>query len=145
MTNKPTSVTDQLVEDLSPALEAVAQLLGLDLAELLTLAETRARGILAEVAADPGGAIALATLLWGNGEPPADWWRTPLGLVMAQAVQYDDTTDLTQQHAADILGVARGSVAQMLARGTLARSPRGGVARASVLHRLCRLRPTVDT
>lgn len=52
----------------------------------------------------------------------------------------DDGGAWTHQHAADVLGVSRGTVAQLVSRGTLARHPDGGVVRGSALARLCRLR-----
>ena len=46
------------------------------------------------------------------------------------------TGSVTQQRAADMLGVTRGTVAQLVHRGNLERHPDGGVAIASVVARL---------
>jgi len=55
---------------------------------------------------------------------------------------------ITYQRAALMLGITRGSVSQMVARGTLARHSDGGVRLSSVLGRLGRGRerkPTTPT
>lgn len=66
-------------------------------------------------------------------------WSTPLGAAIAQT-----GTDLdgavTHADAAEILGVTRGTVAQLTHRGTLARHPDGGGVRlGAVLARKARL------
>lgn len=82
------------------------------------------------------------TALWPHGSPEhierGDWWTTPLGRLCARALGRDDTDAVTQSVAAAMLGVTRGTIAQMVHRGTLDRHPDGGVLRASVLQRLGR-------
>lgn len=85
-------------------------------------------------------AAALMRVRWAGGEPDADWWRTDLGLACARALA--DAVDGTWTHhqAAAVLGVTRGTVAQLVARGTLTRdADTGGVLRSEVLTRLVRL------
>jgi hypothetical protein len=78
-------------------------------------------------------------LLWAQAQPEAcgraDWWTTPLGRLCARWA--GDETAVTQETAAQMLGVTRGTVAQLVARGTLGRHG-GGVSRVSVLQRLAR-------
>jgi excisionase family DNA binding protein len=70
----------------------------------------------------------------------------PLGLVIAPAVvarlttgQTEDDEGWTQAEAAEVLGVTRGTVAQLVTRGSLDRTADGSCTRASVLARLVRL------
>ena len=77
--------------------------------------------------------------LWPDGcEPPAEWWRTPVGRVVARSIGAEDSEAVTHSVAAAMLGVSRGSIGQMVARGHLDRHPDGGVLRSSVLQRLAR-------
>jgi hypothetical protein len=93
-------------------------------------------------------AMAVVALLFRGGPVPAEWWRTPLGLLVGPLLP---DAPLTQDEAAAILGVTRGTVAVALSprRGTLARFdgpvPRGRgkptsgrVSRSAVLARLAR-------
>lgn len=70
------------------------------------------------------------------------WWRSdPVGslvawnLAEAQTIQPET---LTYQEAADVLGVARGTVATLVSRGTLDSVPGQGVKTQAVLARLTR-------
>jgi hypothetical protein len=87
--------------------------------------------------------IDLMVLLWPHCAPEncgrAEWWLTPLGQMCGRSLARDDAASLTQETAARMLGVARGTIATLLHRGTLARHPDGGVSRAAVLDRLVRL------
>ena len=55
--------------------------------------------------------------LWGRGEPTAEWWRSPLG--RAVGLKLVDDVPVTQQMAADILGVQRGTIGVLVKRGAL--------------------------
>lgn len=83
-------------------------------------------------------AIDVMCALWPTGDPPPDWWSTPLGRMVARSGGVDGSDAVTQSVAAAMLGVTRGTVAQLVHRGTLDRHPDGGVTRASVLARLAR-------
>lgn len=76
--------------------------------------------------------------LWGRAAPDPAWWRTALGRLCAGALADRSSTALTQQTAAEMLGVTRGTVSQLVHRGTLERHPDGGVLSSAVLHRLSR-------
>lgn len=80
--------------------------------------------------------------LWPDTSPEhvdrGDWWRTPLGRLCARTLGRNDTDAVTQSVAAAMLGVTRGTIAQMVHRGTLDRHPDGGVLRSSILQRLAR-------
>lgn len=72
--------------------------------------------------------------LWPlNPEP--EWWRTPLGRLVARSVG-GESVPVTQAEAAAMLGVTRGTIAQLVSRGSLARHPDGGVDRAAVFARM---------
>jgi hypothetical protein len=96
-------------------------------------------------------AARIVGLLWGRAEPTPAWWSTPLGRLTGPLLE---DAPVTEEFAAAILGVKRGTVAVLLRRGTLARfpeaRPEGGpgrpttkrqVSRAAVLERLARLQP----
>lgn len=100
-------------------------------------------GILAaQVAQDTDDRLAAETVrdliwaLWRDADPPAEWWRTPLGRLCARSVDYGDSDSVTRSVAAAMLGVHPGTVAQLAHRGTLDRHPDGGITRASVLLRI---------
>ena len=80
--------------------------------------------------------------LWPHGAPEQvgrpEWWQTPLGRACARSLGRDDAESVSHSVAAAMLGVHRGTIAQMVARGTLDRHPDGGVLRASVLQRISR-------
>ena len=57
--------------------------------------------------------------------------------MFCQQCQRDSST---HAEAADILGVTKGTVSQLVHRGTLERHPDGGVKLGSVLKRMVRLR-----
>lgn len=87
--------------------------------------------------------IDVMCLLWPEAAPEdcgqAVWWRTPLGRLCARSLGRDDAEAVSQSVAAAMLGVTRGTIAQLVHRGTLDRHPDGGVLRASVLQRIDRL------
>ncbi len=138
-----TEVADQLADELHTRL----------VGPLLSLAGTDLRTILAPRVDDAADRIALQLgdeaeqqrtaadvmfALWGTTNPDDDWWRTPLGRACARALAAGTGDVITQQRAADMLGITRGSIAQMVTRGTLARHADGGVLLSSVLERLGR-------
>jgi len=85
----------------------------------------------------------LLPVLWPGCGPEdageAEWWSTPLGRACARHISGRDGTEaVSHSVAAAMLGVTRGTVAQLVHRGTLDRHPDGGVLRLSVLQRLAR-------
>lgn len=139
-------VTAQLARELGELIEPLAVLAGPKAAlEWPRQLARRARGIaLTLCAGDDDDAaetcIDIMNALWPHGTPEhlghADWWRTPLGQVCARSLGHRDSEAVTISVAAAMLGVTRGTVAQLLNRGKLDRHPDGGVLRASVLQRL---------
>jgi hypothetical protein len=134
----------QLVSDLEvQVVNPVGALLGLDLADLLRQrVDDRTQMIICHLTAEDDdktaadvGADLMATL-WGHNDPPHEWWCTPLGRLCARALDHDDSESVTQHVAAAMLGITRGSIAQMLHRGNLDRHPDGGVLRSSVIQRI---------
>lgn len=81
-------------------------------------------------------AEAIVVALWPEAIPPASWWATPLGALVARwyAPVGDDGVSVIV--AAAMLGRTRGRVYQLLDDGKLDRHPEGGVTRVSVAHRL---------
>lgn len=81
-------------------------------------------------------AIDVMAALWPRTDPPPEWWTTPVGRVLARSVGADDTEAVTHSVAAAMLGVTRGTIAQLVHRGKLDRHPDGGVLRASIMQRI---------
>jgi excisionase family DNA binding protein len=75
-------------------------------------------------------------LVWPGGNIDPAWWSTPLGRFCAAAGNHDDTDPLTYAETASMLGVTRGTVSQLVHRGTLLRHSDGGVVRSSVMRRI---------
>lgn len=127
----------QLYDELGLVCHLLGNLLGSDVGDFAReRLDARARVLVDEVGDDSAAAADLLTLL---GDRPREWWSTPLGLVIAGGM-VEDETPVTHAEAAGILGVSRGTVAQLASRGTLPRCPGGGVPRGAVLARLRRLR-----
>lgn len=79
----------------------------------------------------------LATLF--NGDlfaPPAHWWRTPFGRIVARRVGYPGRSAVSGPEAAAMLGISRQGVHDLLRRGKLDRAADGGVRTASIQARL---------
>lgn len=134
----------QLAHELQAALLPVAPLLGLDIHDRV---QERARGKVASILAilrsdddklAAGHGSDLMHALWGHGDPPPEWWRSPLGLVCAKALGSTAGESISHSVASAMLGTHRGTVASLVHRGTLDRHPDGGVLRSSVLLRLAR-------
>jgi hypothetical protein len=69
-------------------------------------------------------------------DPPADWWATPFGQVVARRVGHPTTEGLSYAAAGAMLGITRQGVHDLVRRGKLARHPDGGVCATSVRDRL---------
>lgn len=137
------TAADQLTDELAALAARVGAVLGTDLQLAITArASTRAAQLAGELAdgQDPDATAAdLLALLWPD-DPPLDWWRTPLGLLIAPtAAQEQDAPGWTRAEAAEVLGRTPGTVAQLVARGSLPAAPGGGIERRAVLARLTRL------
>jgi hypothetical protein len=99
--------------------------------------------------ADAVGAIMrLVTALYpsdGAFDPPVDWWRTPLGRVLAWRVGHPTAEYVSYSVAGAMLGITRQGVYDLVTRGKLVRHPAGGVTRASVRERLITTHRTRST
>lgn len=71
-------------------------------------------------------------------EPPADWWRTPFGRVVAHRLGHPSTQAVSYSVAGAMLGITRQGVHDLVSRGKLARHPDGGVLVDSIRARLNR-------
>lgn len=149
MTRHKNAAGKQLAEELSMAVRPLAEIAGpraesgwpaaLDtqadsLVDRLGSGDDR---IAADAMRDVMGA------LWPHGSPETvgrtDWWRTALGHRVAATLAAADDESVTHATAAEMLGVHKGTVAQLVSRGNLERHGDGGVRRASVLRRLSRM------
>ncbi|WP_255608074.1 hypothetical protein [Micromonospora sp. PLK6-60] len=81
---------------------------------------------------------AISTLYPGDGpfNPPVEWWRTPLGQVVARRVGHPTAESVSYAVAGAMLGITRQGVHDLASRGKLARHPEGGVRSAAVRDRL---------
>ena len=69
-------------------------------------------------------------------DPPADWWRTPLGRTMARRVGHPSAASVSYATAGAMLGISRQGVHDLVRRGRLPRHPDGGVPSAAIRDRL---------
>ncbi|NUT50837.1 MAG: hypothetical protein HOV94_26540 [Saccharothrix sp.] len=110
---------------------------------------SRAQGVAARLAAAMEGdddtaavhAIArfVGALYPGDGpfDPPAEWWRSPLGQVVARRMGHPTARAVSYSVAGAMLGVTKQGVHDLVRRGKLERnSDGGGVTVASVRARL---------
>ncbi|MGK5678590.1 hypothetical protein [Actinoplanes sp. URMC 104] len=111
---------------------------------LRQLARLRARGWAATIGGDDDTAatMALARLIAalypadGPFDPPADWWATPLGQVVARRVGHPWAESISYATAGAMLGITRQGVHDLVRRGRLPRHPDGGVPSVAVRDRL---------
>lgn len=142
-----TPLEGQILEELSRPLQPLGELLGPEhvsgvryrieqrVDEITTLLHSDARTARAT-------ALALMRALFPpSAEPPAQWWRTPLGRECAtySVGLYPDRIQAAR--AAEILGIGPSRVYQLLHAGKLVHHPDGGVTRASVMRRVAHQRP----
>ncbi|MFB9906784.1 hypothetical protein [Allokutzneria oryzae] len=80
----------------------------------------------------------IATLYPGDGpfDPPAAWWQTPFGQVVAYRVGHPTIAGLSYSTAGAMLGVTKQAVHDLVNRGKLVRHEDGGVTSESVRLRL---------
>jgi hypothetical protein len=69
-------------------------------------------------------------------DPPADWWATPLGQVIARRAGHPWAESVTYATAGAMLGITRQGVHDLVRRGRLPRHPDGGVPSSAVRDRL---------
>jgi hypothetical protein len=69
-------------------------------------------------------------------DPPVEWWRTPLGGVVARRVGHPAAESISYATAGAMLGITRQGVHDLVRRGRLPRHPDGGVPSAAVRARL---------
>jgi hypothetical protein len=139
------AVAAQLTDELGGVARAIGDVLGVDLLlDMEQRLEPACQRLAAELCAEDDHLAAEAVLTvmtarWPDGtDPPPQWWHTPVGRMVARSTGRDDAEAVTHSVAAAMLGLHRGTVAQMVHRGTLDRHPDGGITRASVLTRLAR-------
>ncbi|WP_336206957.1 hypothetical protein [Nonomuraea sp. LPB2021202275-12-8] len=69
-------------------------------------------------------------------DPPADWWRTPLGRAIARRVGHPSAERVSFAVAGAMLGITRQGVHDLVRRGKLRQHPDGGVTTLSIRQRL---------
>jgi hypothetical protein len=72
----------------------------------------------------------------GPFNPPPEWWRTPLGRVMARRAGHPGAEAVSYAVAGAMLGITRQGVHDLVTRGKLDRHEDGGVTTASVQRRI---------
>jgi hypothetical protein len=82
-------------------------------------------------AAAVGSARVVCRALFGDNDPPADWWRTALAQDVAWAIGHPHSS-LTVHAATCVLGCSRSYVLRMIREGRIAVSPLGNVASESL-------------
>jgi hypothetical protein len=88
----------------------------------------------------------IATLYPGDRafDPPAEWWSTPLGRIVAVRAGHPSAESVSYATAGAMLGISRQGVHDLVRRGRLPRHPDGGVPSAAIRDRL-RSRPSHPT
>jgi len=105
---------------------------------------TRARGWAADLLGADGQvaaqtAVRLISVLYTSDapfDPPAAWWRSPLGQVVARRVGHPATEAISYSVAGAMLGITRQGVHDLVRRNKLERHSDGGVTTQSVSARL---------
>jgi hypothetical protein len=69
-------------------------------------------------------------------DPPADWWATPLGQVVAVRSGNPWAASVSYATAGAMLGISRQGVHDLVRRGKLPRHPDGGVPSLAIRDRL---------
>jgi hypothetical protein len=69
-------------------------------------------------------------------DPPADWWSTPLGQVVAVRAGHPWAESVSYATAGAMLGITRQGVHDLVRRGRMPRHPDGGVPSTAVRDRL---------
>jgi hypothetical protein len=69
-------------------------------------------------------------------DPPAEWWATPLGQVVAVRAGHPSAESVSYATAGAMLGITRQGVHDLVRRGRLPRHPDGGVPSSAVRDRL---------
>lgn len=134
-------IAQQLANELSNTLASPLSFLGLDLVQFVDERITGRSQMLAAQILDEDRKLAGQTVqdvmiaLWSTEEPPPLWWSSPLGRACLESL--DPGMRITQQEAAELLGVTRGTIAQLVARGTIDGNGEGVLLR-DVLDRLAR-------
>lgn len=147
MTADGTTAEDTAVDQLADALaaELVDALSAVGWTDLADLARARiwatAKRLATQLSCEDERLAAQTVIdcaghLWPL-DPEPEWWRTPVGRLVARSVGPEDAA-VTQAEAAAMLGVTRGTIAQLVSRGTLARHRDGGVDRAAVFARMAK-------
>jgi hypothetical protein len=130
----------QIANEVGSTLPPLGALLGVDILdamqERLRDRQVSIAALLRDETTAADTASDLMHVIWGQGDAPPDWWRSPLGAASARALGADDGEAVSWRSAAAILGVHPGTVAQLVHGGKLDWHPDGGLTRSSVLLRL---------
>lgn len=137
-----TPLEGQILEELNRPLHALGALLGTEAVRPIRHHIEECVGEITAALRSDGRAardtaLGLMRVLFPwDAEPPAQWWRTPLGRACAtySVGLYSDR--VRANSAAAILGIGPSRVYQLLDSGKLTRHPDGGVTRASVMRRV---------
>jgi hypothetical protein len=78
-------------------------------------------------------------------DPPAEWWRAPLGQAVLRRAGHPSAEAVSYSVAGAMLGMTRQGVHDLVTRGKLARHPDGGVTVDSVRARRNRFTTTAST
>lgn len=134
-----TLVENRLLDPLEILLESSSDLVPVR-SRVVELADTWARRLRSEDATlAQRTVIRLVVALFPGDEPfdpPAGWWRTPLGQVMARRVGHPGAEAVSYSVAGSMLGISRQGVHDLVTRGKLRRHEHGGVASSSVRDRI---------
>jgi hypothetical protein len=69
-------------------------------------------------------------------DPPPEWWRTPMGRIVARRAGHPAASSVSYATAGAMLGISRQGVHDLVRRGRLPRHPDGGVPSHAIRDRL---------
>ena len=114
------SVETEIAEGIRTRLWPLLSLVGDDVASMVDPRIDEAAARLAVQLNDPDDGAQTANSIVAAFDPTPEWFATELGDKCRKAAGSGDI-GITQEKAAEILGVTRGTIAQMVSRGNLPR------------------------
>ncbi|TVT56084.1 hypothetical protein FNH05_08780 [Amycolatopsis rhizosphaerae] len=137
-------LADQIATVIRTRLLDPVEILFGDAGDLPARTEVLARQLAATIEGDDERAAvhALSRLIGalypGDGpfDPPAGWWRTPLGRAVARRIGHPGARTVPYSVAGAMLGVTKQGVHDLVRRGKLIKGTEGGVTTDSVRERL---------
>ncbi|TCO58256.1 hypothetical protein [Actinocrispum wychmicini] len=138
----PTGLVEQLIQVMSNRLLDPLEILLEDPVVDVRARCERAARIWAARLTGPNATYAVASIIGALYpsddvfDPPAGWWRTPLGRVVLRQMGFPGKAAVSYAVAGEMLGMTRQGVHDLVTRDKLTRHPDGGVTVTSIQERV---------